>query len=65
MGSGWKRAFTIEKERAEEYIELYKSMGYEVRVVEPSACEEECSVCYAGGGFVEIWIKKEDEVEDG
>ena len=63
MNGEWMRAFTIEKERAGEYVELYESMGYKVKVVEPSKCDEECGVCYLGGGFVEIWIKKEDEKE--
>lgn len=55
---GWKKAFTIEKERAEEYVELYESMGYDVRVVDASSCDSECNVCYLAGGYVEIWIRK-------
>ncbi len=59
----WKRAFTIERERAKEFIELYESMGYEVKVVDAKSCERtsECGVCYLGGDYVEIWIRKKDE----
>jgi hypothetical protein len=45
---GWARQFTIEVERADEYVELYKSMGNEVRVepVRPALlAAEECATC--------------------
>ncbi len=61
---GWEKAFTIEKERVQEYIELYKQMGYEVKVVDASSCDQDCGVCYLSGGYVEIWIKKSDVEED-
>jgi hypothetical protein len=45
---GWVRRFTIEAERAVEYVELYESLGDEVRV-EPVTPEslgsEECTAC--------------------
>jgi hypothetical protein len=45
---GWTRQFTIEVERVDEYVELYESMGNEVRV-EPVTPErmaaEECATC--------------------
>ncbi|MFQ6123973.1 MAG: hypothetical protein ACE5R6_05115 [Candidatus Heimdallarchaeota archaeon] len=47
---GWTRQFTIEEHRVSEYVELYESLGHEVRVepVEPSDLEmEECQACYA------------------
>lgn len=46
---GWTRQFTIEEHRLSEYVELYESLGHEVRVgpVEPSSLEmEECQACY-------------------
>jgi len=61
---GWKKAFTIEKERAEEYVELYQSMGYDVRVVDASSCDSECNVCYLAGGYVEIWIREKEGEDD-
>jgi hypothetical protein len=45
---GWIRQFTVEGERADEYVELYESLGDEVRV-EPVAPDlmvaEECATC--------------------
>ena len=45
---GWIRRFTIEVERADEYVELYKSLGEEVRL-EPATPDlmaaEECTIC--------------------
>jgi hypothetical protein len=45
---GWTRQFTIEVERADEYVELYESLGNEVRVepVTPDLLvSEECTAC--------------------
>ncbi|MFX0142323.1 MAG: hypothetical protein ACFFDN_52270 [Candidatus Hodarchaeota archaeon] len=46
-GKDWERTFTIEESRLNEYIELYESIGYEVRV-EPASPDEiqECQVCF-------------------
>ena len=45
---GWTRQFTTEVERAAEYVELYESLGNEVRL-EPVTPEllaaEECAAC--------------------
>ena len=45
---GWTRQFTIEAERADEYVELYEALGNEVRV-EPLTPDllvaEECAAC--------------------
>jgi len=61
--SEWKKAFTIEKERAQEYVELYESMGYEVKVVDATDCDlkSECNVCFLGGGYVEILIREKSD----
>jgi hypothetical protein len=45
---GWIRQFTIEAERADEYVELYESLGNEVRVepVTPDLLVSEgCAAC--------------------
>ncbi len=45
---GWVRQFTVEAERADEYVELYEEMGHEVRVepVTPDLMvDEECATC--------------------
>jgi hypothetical protein len=45
---GWTRQFTTEVERAKEYVELYESLGNEVRL-EPVTPDlmvaEECATC--------------------
>ncbi len=46
-GKDWERTFTIEDRRVNEYVDLYKSIGYEVRV-EPATPDEiqECTACF-------------------
>jgi len=66
---GWIRQFTIEAERADEYIELYKSMGHEVRVepVTPDLmADEECATCLlaACDEYVIIYTRSEEH-KDG
>ena len=45
---GWTRQFTTEVERADEYVELYESLGNDVRL-EPLTPEllaaEDCATC--------------------
>lgn len=46
-GKDWERGFTVEERRVSEYVELYESIGYEVRV-EPATPDEqeECQTCF-------------------
>ena len=46
-GEEWERGFTVEENRVAEYVELYESIGYEVRV-EPATPDEqeECQTCF-------------------
>jgi hypothetical protein len=59
---GWIRQFTVEAERAAEYVELYESLGDEVRV-EPVTADlmaaEECATCLlaAGDKYVVIYTR--------
>ncbi len=57
---GWKKKFTIEEQRIDEYVELYKSLGFEVRIelVIPSEMEG-CSTCFKENcaKFREIWTR--------
>jgi len=67
---GWTRQFTVEVERADEYVELYESLGNEVRV-EPVTPDlrvalrpvqdvaEECATCLlaAGDRYVVIYTR--------
>ncbi len=46
-GIDWERGFTVEENRVAEYVELYESIGYEVRV-EPATPDEMegCQECF-------------------
>lgn len=46
-GKEWERGFTVEERRVSEYVDLYESIGYEVRV-EPATPDEqeECQTCF-------------------
>jgi len=44
---GWTRCFTADEPRLSEAVELYESLGYEVRL-EPASFDEaseECKIC--------------------
>ena len=60
-GNEWERGFTIEKNRVAEYVELYESIGYEIRV-EPATPDEEqeCQTCFKADfdNLRTIFIKK-------
>lgn len=62
---GWVRRFTVEAERADEYVELYQSLGDEVRV-EPVTPEllavEECADCLlaASDKYIVIYTRPTD-----
>lgn len=46
-GKDWERGFTVEENRVAEYVELYESIGYEVRVGPATPDEmEDCQVCF-------------------
>lgn len=55
MKDKWQKAFTIEKERVKEFVELYKEMNYEVKV--KNAKEEPCNKCF-NDNYKTIYIKK-------
>jgi hypothetical protein len=44
---GWSRQFTADEPRLSEAVELYKSLGFEVRLelVVPDENSEECAAC--------------------
>jgi len=66
---GWVRQFTIEVERADEYVALYEEMGHEVRVEAVTAElmeAEECAACLlaACDRYVIIYTRSEEQ-KDG
>jgi hypothetical protein len=64
---GWERGFTVEENRVAEYVELYESIGYEVRV-DPATPDdtEECQVCFKADfdNLKTIFIKRIDNEMD-
>ncbi len=64
---GWVRKFTVEENRVEEYVTLYRSLGQEVRIepVVPSE-REECQICYETecGRYKTIYTKSRNEEEN-
>ncbi len=62
IAEGWVRRFTADSQRADEAIELYAKLGYEVRA-EPSWADEtmdECDSCHsvASAEFKTIYTRK-------
>ena len=47
LAAGWERRFVVEARRAEEYVRLYESAGFDVAVdpVAPEQVDEECGDC--------------------
>ena len=62
-GKDWERGFTVEELRVKEYVELYESIGYEVRVEPATPNEvEECQVCLKAdfNNLRTIYIKQKE-----
>lgn len=59
---GWIRQTTIGESRLSEIVELYKSLGYEVRLepVKVDDLDEECRRCYEGeiNEVKTVYVKK-------
>ncbi len=60
-GKDWERGFTIEENRVTEYVDLYESIGYEVRV-EPATPDKvkDCQACFKAdfNNLRTIYIKR-------
>jgi len=48
-GEGWTRRFVVAPNRIDEFVQLYESLGYDVRLEkpEPEELREECGGCLA------------------
>lgn len=44
---GWQRRFTADPQRAEEMMELYRQLGFEVRAEPAPLATAECAPCHA------------------
>lgn len=66
-GKDWERGFTTEENRVSEYVELYESIGYEVRI-EPSTPDEtqDCQVCFKADfkNLRTIYIKRNKNLDN-
>ena len=49
LGQGWTRRFVVAPNRIDEFVQLYASLGYDVRLEkpEPEELREECGGCLA------------------
>lgn len=57
---GWERRFTADAERAREAAELYRQLGYELRVepAQPDQPGDGCAACHAAASFQTIYTRK-------
>ncbi len=66
-GKEWEKGFTVEENRVNEYVELYESIGYEVRV-EPATPDEmeDCQECFKADfdNLRTIYIKRTKNKEN-
>ena len=63
----WERGFTVEKNRVDEYVELYESIGYEVRVEPATPNElEQCQECFKADfdNLQTIYIKRKENKDN-
>ena len=64
--NGWTRRFVVVRDRASEFVEMYRAMGYEVRL-EPLDPEQlpasECGDCVqvTCAGCVVIYTRRREE----
>ena len=66
-GKDWERGFTVEESRVNEYVELYESIGYEVRVEPANPNEtEECQECFKAdfNNLRTIYIKRKENKDN-
>ncbi len=63
--AGWERRYLADPDRAREAVELYTSLGYEVRAekLEPSSFGPQCGDCsqVVCRSYVLIYTRKRDQ----
>jgi hypothetical protein len=64
LAAGWERRFIADRRRAEEALELYRGLGFEVRAepVGPELLGDDCSDCQlvVQRWFVMIYTRRPD-----
>ncbi|TAK31826.1 MAG: hypothetical protein EPO21_16410 [Chloroflexota bacterium] len=63
---GWERQFTADEPRLSESVQLFESIGYEVRVEEETGCGRECNVCFSAAPerYKVIYTRRKSEARD-
>ncbi len=53
VAEGWQRRFTADEQRIQEVVELYKELGYEVRMepVTTGELQDDCHECQASSSL--------------
>ncbi len=68
VAKGWTRRFLAEPSRAREAVELYSSLGYEVKAqkLQPSDLPAQCGACASTlcRDFVMIYTRKDDSPQE-
>lgn len=70
LAQGWTRQTTIGEPRLSELIAAYRSLGYEVEVIEHSTEGDDCGTCFEAGkemGYVfgDIYLRKKPGAPQG
>ncbi len=63
MKNDWQIRNTVGQDRVTELTELYKELGYKVKVESYNACDKDedvCDTCLDGGEFFIIYTRKSD-----
>jgi len=65
VAQGWERRFTADAQRANEAMELYEKLGYEVRAepVRPQELDDDCVDCrtVVSFHFLAIYTRKKSD----
>jgi len=66
---GWTKKFTCDADRVSEFVEMYESIGFEVRVepVSPDDPDLTCQACFVGNreGYKTIYTRKIEKKGSG
>ena len=58
IADGWELRFTADARRAQEAVELYAQLGYEVRVEPMRAQDDECGACCGSVGIQAVYTRR-------
>lgn len=66
LAQGWTRQTTIGEPRLSEVVETYRSLGYDVEVIEHRSVGDACGVCFEAGAaqgavYGDIYLRKKSD----